>query len=165
MEMTRDVYLRGAAWKQASDKLSTIFKKRPHYMLYMLSMSIGIMYDRRIEKLPDNGEETISIPRNVFVNNDNGKLGFMFQAAVLSTMTEDFDEDYRLSLAFGEVEYDKLSFLTSFANFGITKLVELIGESDLESMENIRNFLVSTVEGKNYDLYDLPDDLMLDVDL
>jgi hypothetical protein len=99
------------------------------------------------------------------VNNDNGKLGFMFQAAVLSTMTEDFDEDYRLSLAFGEVEYDKLSFLTSFANFGITKLVELIGESDLESMENIKNFLVSTVEGKNYDLYDLPDDLMLDVDL
>ena len=88
MEMTRDVYLRGTAWKQASEKLSAIFKRRPHYMLYMLSMAIGIMYDRRIEKLPENGEETISIPRNVFVNNDNGKMGFMFQAAVLSTTTE-----------------------------------------------------------------------------
>ena len=165
MEMTREVYLRGTAWKQASEKLSAIFKRRPHYMLYMLSMAIGIMYDRRIEKLPENGEETISIPRNVFVNNDNGKMGFMFQAAVLSTTTEVFDEDYRLSLAFGETEYDKLSFLTSFANFGITKLVEQIGDSDLESMENIKNFLVCTVEGKNYDLYDLPDELLMDVDL
>ena len=74
MELTTDVLLRGTAWNRAIDALSPIFRARPHYMLYMLSMSIGIMYDQRIQKPEENGEDVRSIPRNVFHNNDNGKL-------------------------------------------------------------------------------------------
>lgn len=162
MELTKDVILRGTAWAKAADNLSGIFKTRPHYMLFMLAISIGIMYDKRIEKLEENGEDPKSIGRNVFVNNDNGKLDFMFQAAILSTTTQEFSEEERLDLAFGEkTEFNKMGFLIEFANFGVTKLVELIADTPLETMENIKNFLVSTVEGRNLDVDGLPDDYLL----
>lgn len=162
MELTKDVILRGTAWAKAADNLSGIFKTRTHYMLFMLSISIGIMYDKRIEKLEENGEDPKSIGRNVFVNNDNGKLDFMFQAAILSTTTQEFSEEERLDLAFGEKsEFNKMGFLIEFANFGVTKLVELIADTPLETMENIKNFLVSTVEGRNLDVDGLPDDYLL----
>lgn len=163
MEITTDVYLRGTAWNRAIDELSSIFKTRTHYMLYILSLTIGIMYDQRIEKPAEENEEVKSVPRNVIRNNDNGKLDFMFQAAILSTTTENFSEEERLDLAFGEkTEFKRIDFLTQFANFGVTKLVELIGDTPLESMENIKNFLFSTVEGRNLDIDALPDDILLD---
>ena len=163
MEITADVYLRGTAWNRAIDELSSIFKTRTHYMLYILSLTIGIMYDQRIEKPVEENEEVKSVPRNVIRNNDNGKLDFMFQAAILSTTTENFSEEERLDLAFGEkTEFKRIDFLTQFANFGVTKLVELIGDTPLESMENIKNFLFSTVEGRNLDIDALPDDILLD---
>lgn len=163
MELTTDVQLRGTAWNKAIEGLSSIFRARPHYMLYMLSMSIGIMYDQRIQKPEENGEDVRSIPRNVFHNNDNGKLDFMFQAAILSTTTEQFSEEDRLELAFGEkTSFKKIDFLTQFANFGVTKLVELIGDTTVESMENIKNFLAATVEGRNLDIDALPDELLLE---
>ena len=163
MEITTDVYLRGTAWNRAIDELSSIFKTRTHYMLYILSLTIGIMYDQRIEKPVEENEEVKSVPRNVIRNNDNGKLDFMFQAAILSTTTESFSEEERLDLAFGEkTEFKRIDFLTQFANFGVTKLVELIGDTPLESMENIKNFWFSTVEGRNLDIDALPDDILLD---
>lgn len=166
MELTTDVMLRGTAWCKAIDSLSTIFKTRTHYMIYMLSMSIGIMYDKRIDKPDETGEEPRSVPRNVLRNNDNGKLDFMFQAAILSTETEALDEKTRLELAFGEeIQYNKIGLLTQFANYGVTKLAELIGDSAIESMENIKNFLASTVEGRNLDVDALPDEILLSDDL
>ena len=158
MEITTDVALRGAAWDQAIDALAPLFKPRSQYSIFMLSLSIGIMYDRRIVSDEDYRH---SVPRNVIQNNDNGKLDFMFQAAILSTTTESFTEDERLELAFGEkTDFKKIEFLTQFANFGVTKLVEHIGASPIESMENIKNFLCSTVEGNNFDIDALPDDLL-----
>ena len=158
MEITTDVALRGAAWDQAIDALSPLFKPRSQYSIFMLSLSIGIMYDRRIVSEEDYRH---SVPRNVIQNNDNGKLDFMFQAAILSTTTESFTEDQRLELAFGEkTDFKKIDFLTQFANFGVTKLVEHIGSSNVESMENIKNFLATTVEGNNFDIDALPDDLL-----
>lgn len=162
MELTKDIILRGTAWSTAADNLSSIFKTRTHYMLFMLSISIGIMYDKRIEKLEENGDDPKSIGRNVFVNNDNGKMDFMFQAAILSTTTQELSEEERLNLAFGEKpEFNKMEFLIEFANFGVTKLVELIADTPLESMENIKNFLVSTIDGRNFDVDGLPDDYLL----
>lgn len=162
MELTTDIMLRGTAWASAIDNLSTIFKTRPNYMIYMLSLAIGIMYDQRIEKPSECGEEPKSVPRIVMRNNENGKLDMMFQAAILSTTTELFPEETRLSLAFDEKpDFNKIGFLTQFANFGVTKLAELIGDSPLESMENIKNFLVSTIEGRNLDINALPDDILL----
>ena len=121
------------------------------------------MYDKRIIKPEENGEEPKSVPRNVMRNHDNGKLDFIFQAAILSTSTEAFTEDERLDLAFGDkTEFNKIDFLTQFANFGVTKLAELIGDTTLESMENIKNFLASSIEGRNLDIDALPDDILLD---
>ena len=158
MEITTDIALRSTAWDQAIDALSPLFKPRSQYSIYMLALSIGIMYDRRIVSEEDYRH---SVPRNVLQNNDNGKLDFMFQAAILSTTTESFTEDERLELAFGEkTDFKKIDFLTQFANFGVTKLVEHIGASPIESMENIKNFLAATVEGNNFDIDALPDDLL-----
>lgn len=162
MELTTDVLLRGTAWNRAIESLSPIFRTRTHYMIFMLSMAIGIMYDQRIERPEENHEEPKSVPRNVLRNNDNGRLDFIFQAAILSTSSEAFTEEERLELAFGEKsDFNKIAFLTQFANFGVTKLVELIGATPLESMENIKNFLFSTVEGRNLDIDALPDDILL----
>ena len=83
MEITTDVALRGTAWDQAIDALAPLFKPRSQYSIFMLSLSIGIMYDRRIVSEDDYRH---SVPRNVIQNNDNGKLDFMFQAAILSTL-------------------------------------------------------------------------------
>lgn len=166
MELTTDIYLRGTAWSKAIEALSPIFKTRTHYMIYILAMTIGIMYDQRIEKPDEDNEDVKSVPRNVLQNNDNGKLDFIFQAAILSTTTEQFEEEERLDLAFGEkTNFKKIDYLTQFANFGVTKLVELIGDSAVETMENIKNFLVSTVEGRNLDIDALPDDILLYEDI
>ena len=105
----------------------------------------------------ENGEDIKNVPRNVLNNNDNGKLDFYFQAAILSTLTENFTEEKRLELAFGEkTDFNKMAFLLSFANFGVEKLVEQIGTTPIDSMENIKNFMVSTVEGRNFDIDELP---------
>lgn len=163
MELTTDVLLRGPIWARTIDELSPIFKTRTNYSIYMLCMAIGIMYDQRIEKFDDEENEPRTVPRNVMQNNDNGKMDFMFQAAILSTKTETFNEEERLEIAFGEgTEFNKLGFLTQFANYGVTILEEQIGETPIESMENIKCFLVSTVEGNNFDINAFPDDIWLE---
>jgi len=165
MELTTDIPLRGVAWNRVIDELSSLFKTRTHYTLYILSLAIGLMYDKRIERPEDDGSELKTVPRLVVSNNDNGKLDVMFQAAILSTATEQLSEDDRLAIAFGEkTEFNKIGFLTQFANYGVTKLAELIGDTILESMENIKDFLVSTVEGRNFDIDALPDEILLSED-
>lgn len=165
MELTTDVLLHGPQWARVIDELSPIFKNRTNYNIFMLCISIGIMYDQRIDKIEDEDDiPPRNVPRNVMQNNDNGKLDFMFQAAILSTQTEKLSEDERLELAFGEKKSDfsKIGFLTSFANFGMTKLEEQIGDTVVESMENIKNFLTSSVEGNNFDIDVVPDDVLLE---
>ena len=166
MEITTDVLLRGSAWNHTIDQLSPIFKTRPHYMIYMLAMSVGIMYDKRVSSLDEKEDEPVkSVPRNVLTNNDNGKLDYFFQAAILSTTTEQLTEEERLELAFGDKEkndFNKIGFLTQFANFGVTKLEEQIGSTPLESMDNLKNFLVASAEGRNLDIDALPDELLLE---
>ncbi len=157
MEITTDIQLKGTAWNNVINNLGDIFTTRTNYSLFMLSLAIGIMYDKRIESPEENGEENRSVPRNVILNNDNGKLDFYFQAAILSTLTETLTEDERLELSFGEkTKFNKLAFLVSFANFGAEKLASLIGNTPLESMDNIKNFMVSTVEGRNFEIDALP---------
>lgn len=163
MELTTDVLLKGPNWSRVIDELAPIFKTRTNYSIYMLCISIGIMYDQRIEKFEEDENEPRTVPRNVMQNNDGGKLDFMFQAAILSTKTEQYTEEERLELAFGEgTDFNKLAFLTQFANYGVLKLEEQIGETPLESMENIKSFLVSTVEGNNFDINEIPDDIWLE---
>ena len=166
MELTTDVLLRGPIWARAIDELAPIFNNRTNYSIYILCVSIGIMYDQRIEKFEEGNMDPRNVPRNVMQNNDNGKLDFMFQAAILSTKTKELSEEERLRLAFGDDDkenpFNKIGFLTQFANYGVTILEQQIGDTVAESMENIKNFLTSTVEGNNFDINALPDDLWLD---
>ena len=76
MEITNDIQLKGTAWNKAISDLGDIFVTRTHYSLFMLSLSIGIMYDKRIEIPAENGEDVKTVPRNVLNNHDNGKLDF-----------------------------------------------------------------------------------------
>lgn len=163
MEITSDILLKGTAWNNVVENLSKIFTTRSNYSLFMLALSVGIMYDRRIKIPIENGENSRSVPRNIITNNDNGKLDFYFQAAIVSTLTEEITEEKRLELAFGEkADFNKVAFLLSFANFGAEKLEGLIGSTVLETMENIKNFMVSTVEGRNFEINELPiEDLIL----
>ena len=85
------------------------------------------------------------------------------------SMAEEFSEEERLDFAFGDkndekIGFKRIDFLTQFANFGVTKLMEQIGETPIESMESIKNFLVSTVEGRNLEIDALPDDILLEED-
>lgn len=166
MELTTDISLKGTAWNKAISELAELFTPRTNYDVFMLSLSIGIMYDKRIAVPEENGEEPKSVPRNVVRNNDNGKLDFYFQAAILSTLTEEFSEEERLDLAFGEkTDFNKVAFLLEFANFGVTKLIEQIGDTTLETMDKIKNFMVSTVEGRNFEIDELPiDELVISED-
>lgn len=165
MEITSDIHLKGTAWNSAIENLSGIFTTRTHYSLFMLCLAIGIMYDKRIVEPAENGEDIRNVPRNVINNNDNGKLDFYFQAAILSTLTETLSEEERLELAFGEkADFNKMAFLLSFANFGVEKLVSLVGSTPLESMENIKNFMVLTVEGRNLEIDALPIDDLINFD-
>ncbi len=166
MDFRSDVVLRGVAWDQTIRNLKDIFSTRTYFSIYLLSMSIGIMYDRRIEKLDESDDsDTYNVPRTVLIKqNMDGRIDFMYQAAILTSQTVDFSEDERLELAFGDntESFKKVDFLTGFANFGATKLAEKVGNSDLESMENIKNFLVSTLEGRNFDIDALTDEDLLD---
>lgn len=156
MEIRSDIRLKGIAWDTAINNFSNIFSTRTNYTIFMLSLAIGIMYDKKVVKLEEGNEDEHSVPRNVINNNDNGKLDFYFQAAILTTTTEYISEENRLELAFGDgIEFEKIAFLTQFANFGVTKLVELIGDTDLETMDKIKNFMVASVEGRNFDIDEL----------
>lgn len=165
MEIKTDILLRGPIWAHAIDELSPIFSTQTNYSIFILCLSIGIMYDQRIERMDDAELDPRNVPRSVMLNDPDGKLDFMFQAAILSTKTEQLSEEDRLNLAFGEgTEFAKLAFLTQFANFGVTKLEELIGETVIESMENIKSFLTTTVEGNNFDINGIPDEILLEDD-
>lgn len=155
MVIQTDIVLRGIEWQKVIAAFSKFFTQRPRYDIFLLAASIGVLYDKRIEKLPDEDLESNppSVPRNVF-NNNSEVFDDLFQTAVLITSTIDVSDEERLQLAFGEnnKEFDKKTFLVSFANFGITKLAELVAEDDLESADNLKSFLTHTLEGSNLDL-------------
>lgn len=164
MVITTDIKLRGTDWYKVLNGYKDIFRTRPNYQMFLLCTAVGIMYDKRIDKPEENGEEDSSVPRNVINNNDNGKLDFMLQAAVLTTSTDDYSEDQRLELAFGDdnKDFNKIAYLTEFANYGAKVLAEKTGDTTLETMNNLKEFLEASVEGRNFDIDALPDDILLD---
>ena len=165
MVISSDILLKGIAWHKAINDLSRIFKTRTNYSIFIMCVSIGIMYDKQIETLDEYSEDPLYVPRNVLTQNRE-EMDFLFQTAILTTNVENFDEEKRLELAFGEEkkeEFDRIKFLVRFANFGITKLVDKIGIDDLDTMENIKNFLTSTIEGTNFEIDSIDDELDADL--
>lgn len=161
IRLKSDILLKGDAWVNAIESLSDIFKEKTNYSIFLLSTVIGILYDKTLEELPysDNLHSTPSVPRNVF-NISSDVFDYLFQTAILTTKNFNYNEEERLKFAFDEkcFDFNRLQFLISFANFGVTKLLQLVGNDNLETMENIKNFLTSTMEGTNWDI----DELIID---
>lgn len=171
MEITSDIQLKGKFWDIAINDLKHIFNKRTNYDIFILSLSIGILYDETLEISKDENEFIKYVPRNIITNYDNGKLDFYFQAAILTTTKVDFTEDERMNLAFGmkEIEtiknFKKIDFLVKFANYGVKKLTDLIGDTKLETVHNIKEFMETILNNTNDDLKniknkDLDDELI-----
>lgn len=162
MEIKSDIPLKGKPWHDAIEAYSKIFTPRTQYDVFSLALSIGIMYDKKIDSFESDEYDSHSVPRVVVLNNDNGRLDTMFQAAILSSKTVDMSEEERLQNAFEpDVTINKMNFLLGFANFGVTKLVEQIGISELETMANLKNFLNSSAEGRNYEINEIPDEELM----
>lgn len=161
MVIASDIILRGSIWKQVADGYSNIFKERTHYDVFLMSVAIGVVYDKRKETVDDGSGVDISIPRNVF-NGKSEPFDTLFQSAVLSTTTETFDDDTRLKIAFAPDErsesINRIQFLTQFANFGVEKLLELKGIDDIDTMEQLLNFIITTSEGSNFEINELKDE-------
>ncbi len=161
MVIASDIILKGTVWKKAAETFSPIFKERLHYDVFLLSTSIGVAYDKRKETLDDNSGADISIPRNVF-NGRSDPFDTLFQSAILTTTTEELEDEARLKIAFAADDetdgFNRIQFLTQFANFGVEKLLELDGLDDIDSMEKLLNFVIATAEGHNFEITDLDDD-------
>ena len=161
MDIRSDVILKGNKWYNTIEKLAPFFKERTNYSIYILATSIGIMFDKRIEDFEDGENPPKNVPRTVMLNHGSGRLDVMYEAAILSTNTVDYTEQQRLERAFGDDHvYRKLDFLTEFANYGVTELEKLIGDSELATMENLRNFLNTSVEGTRCNI--AADDILLE---
>ena len=163
---SRDIYLRGTDWDKAVGAFSEIFSSRPYYNLFLLSASIGIMYDKRIDKPAENGEDFKTLPRNVIDNQEriDHRFDVMAQTAILHTQTENWTDDERIKKAFDDQDgsVNALDFLLEFANFGVTKLVEQIGVTTTDTMDKLKDFLASCVEGSNYDIYGISEDELIE---
>lgn len=154
MELTTDASLKGPIWAETLDKLrGMVFET--YWDVYALSISIGMMYDCQIESdamVPDGYEaEPRSVPRTMLGHAQNkALLEFMLQTALVTTKHLDLSEEERLELAFGsnkKLEFNPIAFLTKYANYGVTKIHEVISNSeDVELLEQLMTFLNSTYE-------------------
>lgn len=162
MVITSNLILQGDIWRKTVEAYEKIFTQRTIFEVFTLALSIGVLYDQRIEALTNSEEyQPPEINRNLFLSYGE-ILDELFQTAILTTKTIELSDKERLNLAFGEndKEFDKRAFLIPFANFGVTKLVEQIAEDPFETAENLKDFLVLTVEGHNVDL-DIVDEVEL----
>ena len=166
MEITSDVTLKGSNWRKALDIFSPFFPQslQPNYSIFIISMSIGIMYDKQLELAGDETDEDrenrASVPRTV-LHPHNTDLDFLFQSAILTTTLVEYTEKERMSLAFDsncDIKINRLDFLSKYANFGVGKLIEHSSDDPIETMEKIRTFLAQTMEGYNYEIDAISDD-------
>lgn len=163
MVISSEVHLLGSDWQIVANEYAQFFKKATYYDLFILATSIGIMYDKRLQiKKKESDEDFKSISRNVLQTRNVEKgaiLDLLFQTAILSTKTETLSLEERMDLAFGEeTDFNELGFLVEFSNYGATKLLDLIGNTPVETMNNLNMFLVSSLEGTNFEIDNLPDD-------
>ncbi len=154
LNLTADIHLLGPIWADTIDNLKGTFFES-NWDIYALCVSIGMMYDQQIESeamVPEGyNTEPRYIPRNMLGHPQNiSLLEFMLQTALVTTKHIDMDEDDRLQLAFDKTkkgDFKPIPFLTKYANFGVTKIHELISDSDdIETMEALMTFLNSTYE-------------------
>lgn len=161
MEITTDVTLKGKIWADLIDNLKgVVFDSQ--WQIYALCASIGIMLDEQKEPEGASEEEPRYIPRSVLLHPENvALLDFLFQTAILTTRWVAFDEDKRLDLAFGseKSDFNKLAFITRFANYGAIKI-----KDSIEGIDNINAILESLMVYLNELYMPTPDDVELELE-
>lgn len=151
MQLSSDLEMYHPLWVRADNELCStselgIFNRLVD--VYVLACAIGIKEDI---------EDALSTPKTIGRNTHRENLDirdlldFMLQNALINTSTLNLDDDERLKLAFNPDYTNKkinpASFLTGFANYGITRIFEniksnssLVVESELyryfESLAN-----------------------------
>lgn len=182
--------IRGAnSWNAAiANGVSKIFDTQ--WALFKICLAIGILYDSQIDDFPkvtdsedDSGK---SIPRNMFKSH-SGEMDYFFNAAILTTNTISLSETDRLYLAFSEditeedmegedyntithgvsetaLNFDKVNFLVKFANYGVTRINELIDSNENTTMENFSKFIIDSYKGQTPELKKMhePEDIIED---
>ena len=174
MEIRSDIICRGSTWYKISEGYVHKFFNTM-WDLFKICLSIGILYDKQIED--DNSseeEDKITVPRSMLYRRTL-ELQFYFQSAILTSNSVNLSEKDRLYLAFSEeiseeelegdeveilkrgvsqraLEFDKISFLKKFANYGATKLLECLSRNDSETMENLMEFLTNSYKGETEEL-------------
>lgn len=178
MELKSDITLTGECWQIAEDKLhNRLFKSQ--WGIFKLCLTIGILYDKQLDDVGDTKDATapMNIPRTMF-NRNSKDMQVCFQTAILTSNCIDLSEKDRLYLAFSEdiseddldgedadvlkigvsdnaLSFDKSGFLRKFANYGVTKIVDCITDNDIETMENIRDFIKDSIDGTTDEMIDL----------
>ena len=80
MEIKSDVSLKGGNWRKALDVFAPFFPQslQPNYSIFVISMSIGIMYDRQLdvageesEEEKDNRPESLDAVKMLHANEDH----------------------------------------------------------------------------------------------
>ena len=161
MVINSDIILRGSVWREAAERYASIFRERTNYDVFLLSTSIGVVYDKRKETVDDGSGQEISIPRTVF-NGRTDPFEKLLQTAILSSGTVNLSDEDRMKIAFSEKEgdFNRVQLLVEYANYGVEKLNSLVGVDDVETMENLKNLIVGTVEGSNFEITSLSDDVV-----
>lgn len=160
MEITTDIVLKGKVWNSLISGLSKIFAGKTNYDIFVLCASIGIMYDKKIDVLDaDSSDEPKYVPK-VVLGNHRDVIELLFQTAILTTNTILIDEEERLQLAFDDTrtEFKRFDFLLGFANYGASKLAEMLGKTDIATMENLRSYINAVAEDFDLDLSPLTDE-------
>ena len=148
MELRVDIELKHPVWKEISQLVSSPESKIGCFNrlvdLYIVACTIGIYYDSTIE---NNGELENTIGRNTYQSNYDVSeiLDFLFQNAILTTSTIKYDVDTKLRIAFDPdytlKDFSPIQFLTRFANYGATKILDLVSNTDTGTISSILNFL------------------------
>ena len=178
MVIKSQINCRGAAWYKVANGYG--YNEKPKFFntfwaAFKLCLAIGILYDKQVDDVTEyEEEEKIAVPVNMFNRNEE-EMKFFFQAAILSSNCVNLSEKDRLYLAFSEdvladelddddyetltkgiskeaLEFDRVLFLKKFANYGATKLADLLSTIDSETMDNLATFLIDSYNGDTDEL-------------
>lgn len=190
MEIKSDIICKGEAWYKVGKGYG--YNEKPKFFntfwaSFKLCMAIGILYDKQLDDSDGDEEEKMTVPRTMF-NRYDEEMKFFFQSAILSSNCVELSEKDRLYLAFSEditedemegedyatltkgiseaaLKFDRVLFLKKFANYGATRLANLLSEVDSETMENLADFLIDSYNGETEDLIRMKEVEMLEEEI
>ncbi len=172
MILNTDIILNHPLWERADNELCSkdgiaLFNRLID--VYILACSIGIKEDKTITEIDAPAQNPKTIGRNTYMSLTNTDLrellDFMLQNAIINSKSLDMSVDDRLKLAFDPdfsmPKFSPASFLTGFANYGITEIFNHIdSQSSLVAVDELYKYFSSLEESK-YD--DILSNLTLDV--